>query len=26
MLIRQGQQATLELLLERLPEQAAPGR
>jgi hypothetical protein len=26
MLIRQGQRATLELLLERLPEQAAPGR
>lgn len=26
MLIRQGRQATLELLLERLPEQAAPAR
>ncbi|MFN9744061.1 MAG: DUF3108 domain-containing protein, partial [Betaproteobacteria bacterium] len=26
MLIRQGERATLELLLERLPEQAAPGR
>ena len=26
MLIRQGQRARLELLLERLPEQAAPGR